>query len=520
MIRINNIKIRENLEESELIKYVLKKNKLSLDDIKTYHIFKKSIDARNKNDVCFVYTIDFELKNLKKGNRFQKVEYEKFPKINTKNAKEKTPVIIGAGPAGLFAAITFIDNGVKPILVEQGKKVEERIIDVNNFFNKGILNTSSNVQFGEGGAGTFSDGKLNTGNVNVFTRKVLEIFARFGAPKEILYTAKPHIGTDNLVVILKNIREYILSNGGKIYFEEKVVDFNIKDGKIYSVITSKNNEFLADYVILAVGHSAKDTFKKLFDKKVALEPKNFAVGVRIEHLQSMINKSQYGENCKLKLPAADYKTVEKLENGRTCYSFCMCPGGEVVASSSDENTVVTNGMSRFLRDGENANSALLVNVDVNDLGSKDALAGIYFQEDLEKKAFILGGQNYFAPAQRVEDFLNNKKSIKAGNVKPTYKPGVKFENLNTILPDFVAESLKLGIKKMGEKIKGFDDKDALLIGVETRTSSPVRIIRCKDTLMCENVYGLYPCGEGAGYAGGITTAAVDGIKCAIKILEI
>lgn len=520
MIRINNIKIRENLEESELIKYVLKKNKLSLDDIKTYHIFKKSIDARNKNDVCFVYTIDFELKNLNKENRFQKVEYEKFPKINAKNVKEKTPVIIGAGPAGLFAAITFVDNGVKPILVEQGKKVEERIKDVNNFFNKGILNTTSNVQFGEGGAGTFSDGKLNTGNVNVFTRKVLEIFARFGAPKEILYTAKPHIGTDNLVVILKNIREYILNNGGKIYFEEKVVDFNIKDGKIYSVITSKNNEFLADYVILAVGHSAKDTFKKLFDKKVALEPKNFAVGVRIEHLQSMINKSQYGENCKLKLPAADYKTVEKLENGRTCYSFCMCPGGEVVASSSDENTVVTNGMSRFLRDGENANSALLVNVDVNDLGSKDALAGIYFQEDLEKKAFILGGQNYFAPAQRVEDFLNNKKSIKAGNVKPTYKPGVKFENLNTILPDFIAESLKLGIKKMGEKIKGFDDKDALLIGVETRTSSPVRIIRCKDTLMCENVYGLYPCGEGAGYAGGITTAAVDGIKCAIKILEI
>lgn len=518
MIRINNIKIRKDLGNDELIQMVLCKNKLTLNDVKSWYIYKKSIDARNKNDVHYNYTIDLELKNKNKENKYNVVKIEKLPEINVKRNKDNSPIIVGAGPAGLFAGLTLVDNGIKPIIIEQGKKVEDRIKDIELFTKNGKLNKLSNIQFGEGGAGTFSDGKLNTGNSNIYSKKVLEEFVKYGAPEEILYTAKPHIGTDNLVKIIHNIREHIISKGGLILFNEKIIDFKIEDNKIVSLEGSSGVEFKTDALILAVGHSARSTFKKLLDLGVKIEPKNFAVGVRIEHLQEMINKAQYGENTKLKLPSADYKLVEHLESGRTCYTFCMCPGGIVMASSSEPETVVTNGMSKFARDGQNSNSALLVNVTTLDYDSTNPLGGMYFQEELEKKAYALGGKNYNAPIQRVEDFILNRKTIEFGKIKPTYMPGVTKANLNEILPEFVSESLKEGIQKMNKKINGFADKDALLTGVETRTSSPVQITRDKEKLM-SNIYGLYPCGEGAGYAGGIMTAAIDGIKCAIKVLE-
>ena len=352
----------------------------------------------------------------------------------------------------------------------------------------------------------------------MYSKKVLEEFVRFGAPKEILYTAKPHIGTDNLRKIVRNIREYIISKGGQVLFNTKAIDFEIENAEIKAVI-SENSRIETDTVILAIGHSARDTFKKLYELGVEIQPKNFAIGTRIEHLQEEINKSQYGENSKLKLPVADYKLVYHAKNGRTCYTFCMCPGGQVMASNSEENSIVTNGMSNFARDGKNANSALLVNVTVEDYYENSPLDGMYFQEKLERKAFELGGSNYNAPAQRVEDFIEGHKTEEFGKIRPTYMPGVKRGDLNEILPKFVSETMKEAILELDKKLHGFADKDAVLTGVETRSSSPVQITRNKETLNSINVKGLYPCGEGAGYAGGIMTSAIDGLKCAIKVAE-
>ena len=517
MIRIKDIKIREDLSETEVLKKALVKNKIKPEEVEKWYIYKKSIDARKKEDIYYNYTIDIELKDKKKEKKYEQVEKYKFPEIKVIRKNQVSPVIIGAGPAGLFAGLILVENGIKPIILERGKQIEERIKDVEDFIQNRKFNTTSNIQFGEGGAGTFSDGKLNTGNTSTFSRKVLEEFVKFGAPKEILYTAKPHIGTDNLRNIVKNIREYIIKNGGQVLFNEKVTDFEIENGKITAVICSKRIE--TDSVILAIGHSARDTFKKLYELGIEIQPKNFAVGVRIEHLQKDINIAQYGDKTKLKLPTADYKLVYHAKNGRTCYTFCMCPGGQVMASNSEENSIVTNGMSNFARDGENANSALLVNVTVDDYYNSTPLDGMYFQEDLERKAFELGGSNYNAPIQKVEDFLENRKTTKLGKVKPTYMPGVTMSNLSEILPEFVLETLKEGIIELDKKMHGFADKDAILTGVETRSSSPVQITRDKEKLNSINVQGLYPCGEGAGYAGGIMTAAIDGIKCAIKILE-
>ncbi len=514
MIRLNNIKIFEDLEDEDLIKYVLKKYKIKYSDVISWNIFKKSIDARDKNNIHYVYTIDLELIGNKE-NKFNKIEKYEFKKIDVKRLSNKRPVIVGFGPAGMFAGLLLVEYGLKPIILEQGVKVEQRVKDVKDFRDKRILNPMSNIQFGEGGAGTFSDGKLNTGNSSIYSRKVLEDFVKFGAPKEILYTSKPHIGTDNLIKIVKNIREYIISKGGEILFKEKVTDFKIEEGKIVSVIASK--EYRTDTVILAIGHSSRETIKRLYDLGVIIEPKDFAVGVRIEHLQKEINKSQYGNKTKLNLPPADYKLVYHSPNGRTAYTFCMCPGGEVVPASSEKNTVVTNGMSTFARDGLNANSALLVNIKTEDFYSDYPLDGINFQEELEKKAFILGGKNYNAPCQRVQDFLENKITVNFGYIKPSYLPGVTMADLNEVFPKFVTETLKEAIVELDKKLKGFYDKDAILTGVETRTSSAVRIVRNNETLL-SNIQGLYPCGEGAGYAGGIMTSAIDGIKCAIKIL--
>lgn len=518
MIRLKDIKIRENLTEEEVFQKAILKNKIKQEEVIKWYIYKKSIDARKKEDIYYNYTLDLELKDKKKEKKYEQVEEYKFPEIKVTRKSEYQPVIIGAGPAGLFAGLILVDNGIKPIILERGKQVEERIKDVEEFIKNKKFNISSNIQFGEGGAGTFSDGKLNTGNSSgVYSKKVLEEFVRFGAPTEILYTAKPHIGTDNLRNIVKNIREYIISKGGQVLFNEQVTDFEIEDSKIKAVRCSKKIE--TDSVILAIGHSARDTFKRLYELGIEIQPKNFAVGVRIEHLQEDINKAQFGTGTKLKLPSADYKLVYHAQNGRTCYTFCMCPGGQVMASSSEENSIVTNGMSNFARDGKNANSAVLVNITVDDYYKNTPLDGMYFQEDLERKAFALGGSNYNAPVQKVGDFLENKKTEEFGKVQPTYMPGVTGANLNEILPEFVSETLKEGIVALDKKLHGFADKDAILTGVETRSSSPVQITRDKESLNSINVQGLYPCGEGAGYAGGIMTAAIDGIKCAIKVLE-
>lgn len=525
MIRISNIKIYKNISDEDVLNEVIKNYKISKETIIEWHISKKSIDARKKDDVHFTYSLDITLKNedkLLKNRDVSKVTKVELPEIITKLDKSIRPVIVGSGPSGLFAALTFIQHGYKPIIVEQGSTVDERKKTVDDFINNSILNLNSNVQFGEGGAGTFSDGKLTTNINSPYCQKVLDEFAKFGAPEQILYLTKPHIGTDNLINIIRNMRKYIISNGGEFLFNTKFIDFEIKNNAVSKIQllhldTNSVEELECSILILAIGHSSRDTFKKIYEKGILLEPKNFSVGVRIEHLQSEIDKAQYGTITKLKLPAADYKLAFHGEDGRSCYTFCMCPGGTVMPSSSEKNTIVTNGMSYFARDGKNANSAVLVNVTPMDFKTNHPLAGIDFQKDLEEKAFVLGGSNYFAPAQRFQDFDKNIKSEFIGSVKPSYKPGVTLANLNDIMPEFVSKTLKNGIKFFDTKLHGFANPDSILTGMETRSSSPVKILR--DANFVSNISGVYPCGEGAGYAGGIMTAAVDGIKCAIAIIQ-
>ena len=513
MIKITNIKIRADLSDDELFEKIYKKYKINKNDVTERRIIKKSIDARNKADIFYNYSVELECKNENKIKNVQIVKKEEPFKIIVNRKSSKRPVIIGAGPAGLFSALTLAQNGIKPIIIEQGKTVDERKKDVEEFQKTGKINTLSNVQFGEGGAGTFSDGKLTSGIHNPLCKIVLKEFYNFGAPEQILYINKPHIGTDNLINIIRNMRNEIIKLGGEFLFNEKVTDFEFENSKVTAVICSKRIE--TDTVILAIGHSARSTFEKLYEKGVKMEKKNFSIGVRIEHKQSMINKSQYGEITKLKLPPAEYKMAYHGEN-RSCYTFCMCPGGTVIASSSELETIVTNGMSVYARNGENANSAVLVNVTPNDFKGESPLEGMYFQKDLEQKAFKLGESNYNAPIQRFEDFENNVKTTHIGEIKPTYKPGVTLSNLNEILPDFISKTLIEGIKYFDKSIKGFAHPDAILTGVETRSSSPVQITRNENKQ--SNIKGLYPCGEGAGYAGGIMSAAVDGIKCAIAVL--
>lgn len=520
MLRLENIKIREEVEPEEVVEIACKKNRIDFNEVVDYYIYKKSIDARNKADIFYNYTVDVCVKNEGKYPKCKVVENQRDVKLELarKRKSNSRPIIVGAGPAGLFCALILVKNGIRPIIIEQGSKVEDRVKEVEKFASTGKLNVNSNIQFGEGGAGTFSDGKLTTGIHDPLCKNVLAEFVKFGAPEQIQYINKPHIGTDNLVNVIANMRNYIIKNGGEFLFNEKVVDFCFEDGKVKSVITDKR-EIATDTAVLAIGHSARDTFEMLYKRKVKMEKKNFSVGVRIEHKQSMINESQYGTMTKLNLPPAEYKLAyHNKDTGRSCYSFCMCPGGFVMASSSEEGTIVTNGMSKFLRDGENANSAILVNVVPEDFGDESPLEGMYFQKELENKAFILGGSNYNAPIQKVGDFLADRKSEKIGEVEPTYRPGTTLSNLNEILPKFVSDTLKEGICYFNKKIKGFANEDAILTGVETRSSSPVKIIR-DDNLMSISVRGLYPAGEGPGYAGGIMSAATDGIRCAIKIIE-
>lgn len=527
MIRINNVHLPIDYSDKLVRIKVARELKIEETAIKSCHIFKRSIDARKKDNIFFLTAIDVEVSTDE--NRIVKIcrnaqIAEKFEYIQPVWKKDApSPLVVGAGPAGLFAALILARSGARPILIDRGCDVDTRTNDVNNFWTTGKLNTSSNVQFGEGGAGTFSDGKLNTGTKDIRQRKVLEEFVNHGAPDEIIYNAKPHIGTDKLKITVKNIRNEIISLGGKVMFNTQLIKLNTAQNKITSAVIGTNGKqeiVETDNIILAIGHSARDTFEMLYDMKLAIEAKPFSVGTRIEHLREKIDKSQYGSFAgKGRLGAASYKLNAHLENGRGVYTFCMCPGGKVVNASSEEGRLVTNGMSEFARDEINSNSALLVGVNPTDFAGDNPLRGMYFQRELEEKAFNLGGENYSAPVQRVDDFLNGVKTAALGEVAPSIGPSYTPTNINNIFPDYISNALKSGIRLLGKKLKGFDDGDAVLTAVESRSSSPIRILRNTDTLESISIQGLYPCGEGAGYAGGIISAAVDGIKCAEKIIN-
>ncbi len=427
-------------------------------------------------------------------------------------------MVIGFGPAGIFCAYELAKYGYRPIVFEQGHDVDTRTFEVEKFWEKGILNPSSNVQFGEGGAGAFSDGKLTTRIKDPLAKQVIQTLYEFGGPEEITYANKPHIGTDILVDVVKNIRKEIIRLGGEIFFGKKLESFVLENGEIKS-ITINGKYYDANVVVLAIGHSSRETFRLLHKSGVALRKKPLAVGFRIEHPQILIDKAQYKENYDHpKLKASEYFLTHMPKTERGCYTFCMCPGGRVIASSSDFDQVVVNGMSYHARDLENANSAILCSVVPEDF-EEHPLAVMEFQESIEKKAFELGGGDYFAPVQRVGDYLKRQETTEIGKVNPSYKPGYRFARLDQIYPEFVYESLSESIREMGNKLSGFDLEDAILTGVETRTSSPVRIVREDITLESVNTKGLYPCGEGAGYAGGIVSAAVDGIKVAQQIIK-
>jgi hypothetical protein len=503
------------------------------DNIVFFRIAKKSVDARKKETLCVLYSFDLALdgdedeavKTCPYRDICKLADEEKFPEPVWNPRNMTRPVIIGTGPAGMLAGLLLAQAGANPILIERGKTVSKRRKDVNRFWKIGELNENSNVQFGEGGAGTFSDGKLTTGiKKDTFTRKVLTEFIAAGAPAEIMYLAKPHIGTDKLSNMVGNIRRKIMELGGEYRFETQLTDLIIKDDKLIAVQVRNPDgsfeEIPTNSVILAIGHSARDTFEMLYEKGVQMIQKPFAIGTRIEHSQKFINKSQYGMvKPRAVLGQADYKLAVHLSNGRGLYTFCMCPGGVVIAAASEAGRLVTNGMSEYARDKDNANSALLVDVKPEDFGSDHPLAGIEFQRRIEENAFKAGGGLFRAPVQRVVDFLHNKETVKFGEVIPSYRPGVQMADMRAVLPDFVIESYKEGFKKLDRKIRLFSEHDALLTAAETRTSSPVRMIRDPATLQSVSVQGLYPCGEGAGYAGGIMSAAVDGLRCAVKILQ-
>ena len=525
MLRVSNIKISINDDKSKILKLVMNKLKIKENELIKYHIFKESIDARKKGKIDFVYTVDVEVKNeqklLKKALK-DVVEVKQPSYIDIKHGSNKMnyrPVVVGSGPAGLFASLLLAQRGYNPLLIERGLDVDERTKDINNFWNNRIFKNNSNVQFGEGGAGTFSDGKLTTRIKDIRCRKVLEELVNFGSPDEILYSHKPHVGTDILKNVVKNIREEIKRLGGEVRFNTQVTDIEVENDIIKAVVVNNKERIECDHVIFAVGHSARDSYEMLYSKGVKIIQKPFAIGARIEHPQVLINKSQYKEFYDHpRLGAADYRLIEHTSNGRTAYSFCMCPGGTVIASASNEFEVVTNGMSEHARDKANANSAFLVNVTPEDFGSTHPLAGIEFQRKYEKLAYELGGKNYNAPMQLVGDFLNDNITTDIGKVQPSYKPGVTGSDLRECLPEFVTSTMKEALVSLDKKLNGFAMHDAVLTGVETRSSAPVRIVRDEETLQSVSTKNLYPCGEGAGYAGGIVTAAVDGIKCAEKII--
>lgn len=523
MVLVSNVKIE--LDDDNIREVIAKKLKIAKSEIISYKYYKKAIDSRDKSHVFFLCHFIVDVTDKVLGRVLKNKDVKKYQKYNfqiSRISAEKEITVIGSGPAGLFASYVLALSGAKVTLVERGKKVEERIQDVESFFNGGKLNVNSNMQYGEGGAGTFSDGKLTTNINDSRIEFIKETFIKFGASEDIYYLSKPHIGSDVLVEVLKNFRRNLLDLGVEILFETTLIDINTRDNALKEIVLldNKNNKQYTrncETLILATGHSARDIFYMLNKHGAELTRKPFSIGVRIEHKQEEINKSQYGEKYynHPQLPSADYKLAVHLNNGRSLYTFCMCPGGVVVASSSEENEIVTNGMSYYKRDKENANSALLVNVNDTDLESS-LFAGIEFQRKYEQLAYQIA-QDYRAPCQLVKDLFENRESSNYTSIKPSYLPGVVFTNLRKCLPEFVIETLIKGLPLLDKKIKGFANGDALLIAPETRSSSPIKIVR--DESCQSNIKGIYPCGEGSGYSSGITTSALDGIKVASKIIE-
>ncbi|MBO4940563.1 MAG: FAD-dependent oxidoreductase [Clostridia bacterium] len=507
VITLSDIKLSLSQDEKELFLIAQKKLKRKP---QYFEIKKKSLDARDKNNIRYVYTIAFSAEKQDEPKRaFERLPIEKIPK--------EPVLVVGSGPAGLFAALRLLDHGITPMLIERGAPVEERERDTQLFFTEKTLNVQSNVQFGEGGAGTFSDGKLNTQTHSPLNREVLETFVRFGAPKEILWLQKPHIGSDNLIHVVRNMRQYIIEQGGQVRFHTRLTDISIENGRLQTVTLQNPNgeeKLSVSAVVLAIGHSARDTFERLLARGIYMRQKDFAVGVRIEHLQSEIGKAQYG-NAYTKLPAADYKLVSHVGD-RAAFTFCMCPGGIVVPATSEEGCVVTNGMSNYARDERNANSALIAQVTRADFEDDTPLAGMRLQRKLEQAAYLAGGGTYAAPVQKVGDFLRDRTSDSFGSVVPSYAAGTTFADLRAILPSAIVSTLKGALTDMDRRLKGFACPDALMTAVETRTSSPLRMER-DERMQALGVENLFPCGEGAGYAGGITSSAADGLKIATAV---
>lgn len=518
MIRISELRLNPGQPDSAL--YAQAARRCGVKEISSLTVVKKSLDARDKNDIHYTVTADVAVPNeaqaLKRAKKAVPAPVEKdcLPPRPCRFAF--SPVIVGAGPAGLFAALYLARCGAAPILIERGRAVEERARDIDRFFDTAALDEDSNVQFGEGGAGTFSDGKLTTGIKSPFARDVLRTFVEMGAPEDILYLAKPHIGTDRLKTVVANMRRQILALGGRVMFSTRLTGLITEQGAVRGVTLSDGSSIRTDTVLLAIGHSARDTFRMLDDMGVLMERKPFAMGVRIEHLQEKISLAQYGKDAAL-LPPADYKLNVHTPDGRGVYTFCMCPGGYVMGATSLTGHVVTNGMSLYARDGVNANAALLCGVRAEDFPGEGVLAGVDLQEQWEKAAFTTGGESYRAPCQRVEDFLAKRPSQSPGEVMPTYRPGVTMTGLDGCLPGFIADDLRYALPILGRQLKGFDHPDALLTGIESRTSSPVRILRNENGE--SSLSGLYPVGEGAGYAGGIMSAACDGLAMAEKAMN-
>ncbi|MBU1481905.1 MAG: NAD(P)/FAD-dependent oxidoreductase [Gammaproteobacteria bacterium] len=521
MLRLTEIRLPLDHPQEDLKAAILKRLGIPASELLSFTLFRRGYDARKRNAIVLVYTVDAEVKNeaaqLKKNLPNITAAPDMSYRVVAQAPQELTerPVVIGTGPCGIFAGLILAQMGFRPIILERGKAVRERTKDTWNLWREGKLDPESNVQFGEGGAGTFSDGKLHSQikDPRFYGRKVLAEFVKAGAPEEIMYVSKPHIGTFRLVGMVEKMRHSIEELGGEIRFQSRVEDIEIENEQVHGVVLADGERIATNHVVLAVGHSARDTFEMLHKRGVFMEPKPFSIGFRIEHPQAVIDRARFGSNAgNPLLGAADYKLVHHASNGRSVYSFCMCPGGTVVAATSEEGHVVTNGMSQYSRNDRNANSGIVVGITPADFPG-DVLAGVEFQRKWEARAFELGGRNYRAPGQRVGDFLAQRPSTSLGAVAPSYTPGVTPADLSSALPDYAIAAIREALPAFEKQIKGFAMDDAILTGVETRTSSPVRVKR-GENFQSINIKGLYPAGEGAGYAGGILSAAVDGIEAA------